>query len=78
MINEFKKFTVQTVFLDYKKRNDSQIFHSCTKIIASDLDIDEAFKPIHQSITTKVKKYACEDYIVLDTIIKHSIKIFKC
>ena len=45
--------------------------------MASDLDIDEAFKSIHQSIMTKIRKYACEDWIALDVIIKHSIKIFK-
>ena len=46
------------------------------KLIASVSDIDEAFKSMHQSIMTKIKSYACEDWIVLDTIIKHSIKIF--
>ena len=46
--------------LDYKKINDSQIFHSCTKLIASGLDIDEAFKSMHQGIITKMKNYACE------------------
>ena len=35
---------------------DSQIFHSCTKLIASDIDIDEAFKSMHQSIMSKIKK----------------------
>ena len=59
LLNDLKKFKVQTVLvLDYKKRNDSQIFHSCTKLIASYLDIDEAFKSLHQSIITKVKNYA--------------------
>ena len=73
-----KKFKVQTVLvLNYKKRNDSQIFHSYTKLIVSDLDTDEAFKSMHQSIITKTKNYACEDCIVLDAIIKHSIKIFE-
>ena len=33
---------------------------------------------MHQSIITKIKNYACEDWIVLDAIIKHSIKIFEC
>ena len=33
---------------------------------------------MHQSIITKIKIYACEDYIVLDAIIKHTIKIFEC
>ena len=26
----------------------------------------------------KIKNYACKDWIVLDTIIKHSIMIFEC
>ena len=79
LLNELKKFKAQTVLvLEHKKRNDNQIFYLCTKLITSDLDIDEAFKSMHQSIITKTKKYTCEDYIVLDTIIKHSIKIFEC
>ena len=54
LLNELKKFKVQTnLFLDYKKRDNSQIFYSCIKIIASDLDIDEAFKSMHQSVITK-------------------------
>ena len=77
LLNELKKFKVKTVLvLDYKKRNDCKIFHSSTKIIASDSDIDEAFKSMDQSIMTKAKNYACEDWIVLDAIIKHSIEIF--
>ena len=72
-----KKFKVQTMLvLDYKKRNDRKIFCSSTKLIAGDSDIDEAFKSTHQSIMTKIKNYAFEDWIVLDVIIKHSIKIF--
>ena len=43
-----KKFTVQAILvLDYKKRNDCKIFHSSAKVIASDSDIDEAFKSMH-------------------------------
>ena len=79
LLCKLKKFKVQTVLvLNYKKRNDSQIFYSCTKLISSDLDIDEAFKSMDQSIMTKIKHYACEDYIVLDAIIRRSIKIFEC
>ena len=79
MLSKLEKFKVQKIFvLHYKKRNDSKIFHSSTKVIASDSDIDEAFKSMHQSIMTKVKNYACKDWIVLDLIIKHSIKIFEC
>ena len=76
MLSELKKLKVRTVLvLDYKKRSDSQIFHSCTKIIAS--EIDEPFKSMHQSITAKKRNYICKDYIVLDAIIKHSIKTFE-
>ena len=79
LLNELKKFKVQAVlFLDYKKRNDHKFFHSSTKLIASDSDIDEAFKSIHQSIMTKIKTYVCADWNMLDVIIKHSIKIFEC
>ena len=79
LLNELKNFKVQTVLvLDCKKRNDCKIFHSSIKLIASDSDIDEAFKSMHQSIMTKIKSYACEDCIVLDVIIKHSVKIFEC
>ena len=60
-----------------KKRNDSQIFHLCTKANANDLDTDEAFESMHQSNIKKMKNYACEDYIVLDAIIKHSRNIFE-
>ena len=54
LLNELKKFKVQTTLsLDYMKRDNSQIFYSCIKIIASDLDIDEAFKSMYQSLITK-------------------------
>ena len=79
LLSELKKFKVHTVLvLDYKKRNDNQILRSCTKLIASDLDIDEAFKSMHQGIMSKIKNFVCKDYIALDAIIKHSIKIFEC
>ena len=79
LLNEFKKFKVQAVLvLDYKKINDRKIFHSSTKLIASYSDTDEAFKSMDQSIMTKINNYACEDWIVLGVIIKHSINIFEC
>ena len=79
LLNEFKKFKVQAVLvLDYKKINDRKIFHSSTKLIASYSDIDEAFKSMDQSIMTKINNYACEDWIALGVIIKHSINIFEC
>ena len=39
------------------------IVKSSIQVIASDLDIDEAVKSMHQSIITKVKNYVCEDYV---------------
>ena len=57
LLNELKKFKVQKILvLDYKKINDCKIFHSSPKLIASDSDIDEAIKSMHQSIMTKIKK----------------------
>ena len=59
-LSEMKAFKVQKILvLEYKKRNDHKIFHSCIKLIASDSDIDEAFKFMHQSIITKIKKLYC-------------------
>ena len=40
-----------------------EIFHSSAKVIASDLDIDEAFKSLIQSIMMKIKKSASKDLI---------------
>ena len=71
--SEFKKSKVQTILvLDYKKK-DLKIFHSSAKLIASDSDIEEAFKSMHQSIMTKIKNYAREDCMVFNIIINHSI-----
>ena len=65
LLNELKKFKVQRVLvLKYKKRNDHKIFHSSTKVTARYLDIDEAFKSMHQNIITKIKNYTLADYIV--------------
>ena len=53
-LKDLKKFKVQAILaLDYKKRNDRKIFNLRTKLIASDSDIDEAFKSMHESIMTK-------------------------
>ena len=79
MLSEFKKLKVQIILvLNYKKKNDRKIFHSSAKLIVSDSDIIEAFKSMNQNIMKKSKNYASEDCIVLDAIIKHSIKIFEC
>ena len=62
LLSELKKFKVQTILvLKYKKRNYCKIFHLNPELIASDSDIDEAFKCVHQSIMTKIKNLACED-----------------
>ena len=79
LLSESKKFKVQAILvLEYKKRNDHKIFHSSAKPIASDSDIKEAFRSLHQSIMTKIKKCASKDCIALNVIIKHRIKIFEC
>ena len=42
LLSELKKFKFQIILvIDYKKRNDCEIFHSSTKLTASDSDIDE-------------------------------------
>ena len=64
--------------LYHKKGNNHKIIHSSAKVIVIDSDIDELIKCMHQRIMKKIKKYACENWIVLDIIIKHSIKIFDC
>ena len=74
---DLKKFKVQTVlFLYYDKRNNCQTFRSSTKLIVSDSDIDKAFVSMDRSIM--IKKYVSKDWIALDAIINHSIKIFEC
>ena len=79
LLSELKKFKVQTILaLDYMKRNYRKIFHSRAKLTASDSDINEPCKSMHQSIMTKTKNYACENWIVLDVVTKHNIKIFAC
>ena len=49
LLIELRNFKVQTIFvLDYKKRNNCNIFYSSAKLIASDSDIDDAFKFMYQ------------------------------
>ena len=67
MLNVLKKFKVQTILvLEYKTRIDRKIFHSIVKLIDSDSDIADAFKSMDQSMMTKIKNYACEEWIALD------------
>ena len=58
------------------KRNYCKIFQLSVKRTVGDSDTDEAFISMHQSIMTKIKKYASEDWIVLHVIMEYSIKIF--
>ena len=54
LLSELKKFKVQTILvLDYKKRNDCKILYSCTKLIASNSDNDEALNPCIKSLWQK-------------------------
>ena len=55
------------------KSSNNSSNHSINKIIASDSDIDEAIKALWQ----KWNKYTRENWIALDVILKHSIKIFE-
>ena len=76
LLCELKEFKVHTILvLEYKEKNDQKIFHSSAKLIANDRDIDKALKSVHQSIMIKIESYADKNWIVLDVIIKHSIKI---
>ena len=60
------------------KGNAHKIFHLSAKLIASDSDIEEAFKSMHQSIMTKqLLKDSPRKYWVVETILKHSINIFE-
>ena len=77
LLSKLKKFEVLAILV-YKKIIFCRIFHSCTKLIAFNSDIDGAFKSMHQSIITKIKNYACENWIVLDVIIKPTVKTFGC
>ena len=56
LLSKLKKYKLQTMLvLDYEKRNSGKIFHSVTKIIASDWAIEKSFIARLQSIMTKIK-----------------------
>ena len=58
LLSDLKKFKVQTILaLNYKKRNNHKIFHSFTKLIASNSDIDKALK--HASMHYDKNKKLC-------------------
>ena len=63
LLSELKKYKVQTILA--LKLN--------AKLIASDSDIDEAFKSMHQTIMTKKIMLV---KIVLDVITKHIVLRF--
>ena len=78
-LSELKKFKVQKILvLEYEKRSDCKIFYSSSKITANDSDIEEGFKSMHQRIMTKIKNSVSKGWIVIEAIVKHSIKIFEC
>ena len=60
--------------LDYKQGNDRKTFHSSTKLIANDSDIDKAFKSMHQSIMMEMKNSASEDWIKRFLIVSISME----
>ena len=71
MLSDLKKFKAQTTLvLKYTKRNKRKIFYSSSKLIARDLDIDEAFKAMHESIMKKLG-------VFFELIVKHSLQIFE-
>ena len=74
----WKTVKFRQYYLDYKKRSDGKILHLSAKLIASDSDIDETFKFMYQIIMTNIWNYVCKGWIVLDVIIRYTIKIFKC
>ena len=57
LLSEMKKFSLQkTLVLQYNEGNNRKIFHSSTKLNASNSDIDEAFKSMNESTMTKIKE----------------------
>ena len=61
LLSDLKKFKVQAVLvLDYKKRNNGKIFDSRTKLIAIDLEIDEALDlDMDAIIKRSIKIFEC-------------------
>ena len=81
LLSELKKFKVQTILvLDIRKEMIGKSFIQVLNLKKSICDsvIDEAFKSMHQSIITKIKNSASKDWIVIQAIVKHSIKISEC
>ena len=68
LLSELKKYKVQTILT--LKLN--------AKLIASDSDIDEAFKSMHQNIMAEITNSTSKYWTDIERIIKHGIKIFEC
>ena len=68
LLSELKKYKVQTILA--LKLN--------AKLIASDSDIDEAFKSMHQNIMAEITNSTSKYWTDIERIIKHGIKIFEC
>ena len=72
-------FKLQTILiLQYTKKNNPQTFQTSVKLIASDSNIHETFKSMHQSILRKNKNSASQDWMVIEIIVKYGITIFEC
>ena len=80
MLGGLKKFKVQTILVsEFKKIDDHKvickIFLFITNLNVNDSDIDKAFRSMHQSIITKIKKFSL---LIVKTIVEHNIKLCEC
>ena len=53
-----------------------KIFHLYAKLLVNDSDIYKAFGSMNQSVTTKIRNAASDDWIV-EKIVEHIVKIFQ-
>ena len=80
LLGELKKFKVQTILvLEFKKMDDHKVIYKIflfiTNLNVNDSDIDKAFRSMHQSIITKIKKFSL---LIVKTIVEHNIKLCEC
>ena len=80
MLGGLKKFKVQTILVSEFKKIDAhkviyKIFLFITNLNLNDSDIDNAFRSMHQSIITKIKKFSL---LIVKTIVEHNIKLCEC
>ena len=54
-----------------------KIFHSSSKLVAIDPDIDKVFRSMHQSVMTKIENSFSGDWLA-KTIVEHDTKICEC